>query len=107
MSTFYLGKKHANGRIFEIVEFEIKDEVAFVTSVPGRERHRLDIQLARNIWRELTGKGFVKIDVRVAIATSARIASHEAGLRDNPKRTSLIYGQVRMEPSWNYFDDPG
>lgn len=107
ISIFCLGKNDADGQIREVVMFEIQEDAAFVTIVPGKGRCRLEINQARTMWIDYKGKGFIRLEKRVAIATCARIASSEAdrkaGLVRN--RTSILYGRSIAEPSWKQLND--
>lgn len=75
METFYLGKSDDKGVTQKLFSFELLERgvIVRVTEVPPRSSQDLEIQVARSLWADLVSDGFKRIDVRVAIAASARM----------------------------------
>jgi hypothetical protein len=105
MKVFHLGKKNEDGDIAQAAEFEVTEHCVLFTLVPGREMQRLTIEDAREKWQSLLSDGFARIDKRLAIAFSARIASREAELREDisTRRSRLLYGnRTRDEEDYRF-----
>lgn len=102
METFYLGKKDDEGVTQKLYSFELLDcgVTVRVIKVPPRTSQDLEIQVARSLWANLVADGFKRIDVRVAIAASARM-NDERQRRNNESAVrmgSVLYGGWHQYP---------
>jgi len=95
MTNFYLGSKDEDGsHLARVVEFKVSGESAQITHVPGEITEEVGINDAREQWSSFRHEGFIPIDARLAIASSARIRSKEAENREQhtQRRGRLLYG---------------